>query len=393
MTVDLPRSLAESGAIAVLGADGSLAVLDADGRAVVLDGADPSFAFPAWAPNGRRLAAIRTEAEASAIVVYDVAAALDGRAGPPATIFRSSTIRPFYLSWTPDGGDVSYLASSATGLALRLAPAASDAPTDGTEAASLVRSGDPFYFDWISPDALVAHVGTGETAFLGEIDRAGSSSATSVERPGAFRAPVVSADGTSLAYARLVDDGAEVTVVARDGSSEASMPVHAMAAVAFDPTGVTLAALGADEPVDTQLALPLGPVRLLDPDSGAVRTLIEGAVVSFWWSPDGSTMAALRAQRVDGGEPGQNEVRLLFVDVESGEIRSEAVVRPGQLYIDQFLTYFDQYALSHEVWSPDGSSFLMPLVSADGITRLGIHFPDGSDPIAIDGVMGFWSPD
>ena len=170
------------------------------------------------------------------------------------------------------------------------------------------------------------------------------------------------------------------------------MAVFAMAAVAFDPSGDTVAAIGADGPTDANLALPLGPLRLLDPATGDTRTLIEGAVVSFWWSPDGQTIAALRAQPVEGGAAGENEARLLFVDVASGEITSQAVVVPGQLYVDQLLTYFDQYALSHHVWAPDGSSFLMPIRDPDGSTRVAVYFVDGRDPVALDGVIGFWSP-
>jgi TolB protein len=392
MTARLPRPLASSGTIALLGQDGSLAVLAADGRSAILDGADPSFTFPAWAPDGRHLAAVRAGPDDLAIVVYDARAALDGEPTEPTVILRSAAIRPFYLAWSPDGADVSYLASSEEGLALRVAPARATSPTDGTESASLIRAGDPFYFDWIGSDRLLAHVGSGESAFLGEIDRAGASTRPPIEAPADFRSPVVSADGAYAAFARTGPDGPEVVVVARDGDAEASMPIAAMAALGFDPSGVTLAALGADEPIETELALPLGPVRLLDPRTGETRTLIDGAVVSFWWSPDGSTMAALRAQPVAGGEPGQNEARLLFVDVAAGDIRAQAVVRPGQLYIDQFLTYFDQYAVSHEVWAPDGSSFLIPQVDADGTTRLVVLFPDGGDPIAIDGVIGFWSP-
>jgi TolB protein len=392
MTVALPRPLGTSGTLAILGRDGSLAILAADGRSAVLDTDDPSFTFPAWAPDGRHLAAVRTEAEGLAIVVYDAVATLDGEPTEPTVIFRSAAIRPFYLAWSPDGADVSYLASSEAGLALRIAPARATSPTDGTETASLIRAGDPFYFDWIGSDRLLAHVGSGDSAFLGEIDRAGVSTRPPIDGPADFRSPVVSADGAYTAFVRTGPDGPEVVVAARDGDAEASMPIGAMAALGFDPRGVTLAALGAAEPVETQLALPLGPVRLLDPRTGETRTLIDGAVVSFWWSPDGSTMAALRAQPVAGGEPGQNEARLLFVDVATGDIRSQAVVRPGQLYIDQFLTYFDQYAVSHEVWAPDGSSFLMPVVGPDGATRVVASFPDGGDPIAIDGVIGFWSP-
>ena len=86
------------------------------------------------------------------------------------------------------------------------------------------------------------------------------------------------------------------------------------------------------------------------------------------------------------------EVRLLFVDVASGDIVSQQVVEPGQLFIDQLLTYFDQYALSHRIWAPDSSSILIPVVDRNGTTRVAVMFRNGDPPRAIDGLIGFWSP-
>src|SRR5207247_9119032 len=80
------------------------------------------------------------------------------------------------------------------------------------------------------------------------------------------------------------------------------------------------------------------------------------------------------------------------VDVPSAKIRSDAVVEPGQLYVDQFLTYFDQYARSHRVWSPDSTSLLVPVIDADGTTRITILFANADAPESIDGVSGLWSP-
>jgi TolB protein len=86
------------------------------------------------------------------------------------------------------------------------------------------------------------------------------------------------------------------------------------------------------------------------------------------------------------------EVRLLFVDVASGEVGAQEVVRPGQLFIDQFLTYFDQYALSHTIWAPDSSSILIPSVDDDGTTRISVMFRNGDPRRSIEGLIGFWSP-
>jgi TolB protein len=104
------------------------------------------------------------------------------------------------------------------------------------------------------------------------------------------------------------------------------------------------------------------------------------------------TSSTAASSAVPSSSPGATEIRLLFVDVVSGEIRSQSVVQPGQLFIDQFMTYFDQYAPSHRLWAPDGSSFLLPVVDRGGATRVEVAFPNGDPPVMIDGVIGFWSP-
>ncbi len=404
------RSLAASGSIVVVTADGSLSLVDTKGRSTVLATAGGAmFGFPAWSPDGSRIAAIRFGLSDTAILVFDGARAATGQPVEPVTIFRSTTIGPFYLSWTPDGRDVAFLADEPSGLSLRIAPADGSAPLDGSGARSRIRSGNPFYFDWIRPDRLLAHVGTGSGAFLGEIGLDGASTSPAIASPGDFRAAVVNSDRSSIGFVRSgVGGRSESVVVAGDGSGEHTMPVFGTAAVSFDPSGNTVASIGPIEPGQTQLAIPVGPLRLIDAPSGAIRTLVDGKVVSFWWSPDGRTIAALRVQPVVSSNASApptapaypissptappNEVRLLFVDVATASIRSQAVVDPGQLFIDQLLTYFDQYALSHRLWAPDSSSFLLPVHRPDGTTSVAVMFPDGAPSFAIDGLIGFWSP-
>lgn len=186
------------------------------------------------------------------------------------------------------------------------------------------------------------------------------------------------------------------------------MPVFGTAAMAFDPVGDRIASIGPTKPPETPYTIPIGPLRLIDAKAGKVRTLVDGSVVGFWWSPDGNTIAALRVQpvvttasltsamtassAVPSPSPGPTEIRLLFVDVASGEIRSQPVVKPGQLFIDQFLTYFDQYAESHRLWAPDSSSLLVPLVDQGGTTHVAVMFRNGDAPATIEGTIGFWSP-
>ena len=250
---------------------------------------------------------------------------------------------------------------------------------------------------------MLAHIGTGPEAFLGEIGLDGDAIGTGLVDPGEFRSAVVNRDGTSIAFVRGIDRADSAIVVAsRERADEHEMPVFGPSAMAFDATGATLATIGPNEPVPPDVGFPVGPLRLIDVASGEVRTLIDGFVVGFWWSPDGRTISALRVQPAigsaspSGGVPSPEEqeriVRLLFVDVESGETRSQPVVTPGQRFIETHLAYFDQYALSHQLWAPDSSSMLLPEIGEDGVTRVTVRFVDGTDAIHLDGETAFWTP-
>lgn len=392
--------IASSGSIAVLSRDASLSIIDAGGRSVALStDADGNFGFPTWSPDGSRIAAVESIGSATALVVFDVAAAAQ-RPSEPVVIFSKTAVEPFYLFWTPDGEAVSFLASEEGELSLRIALADGSAPLDGSGPGAIVRSGNPFYYDWITRDRLVAHIGVGSDALLVEIGLDGKPIGSALGSPGDFRSAVVSPDRKSLGFVIAGETGPDhVVVAARDGSGEQVMPVFGSAAVTFSPAGDAIASIGPVEPA-APIGFPLGPLRLIDAASGKVRTLIDGAIVSYWWSPDGKTIAALRVRETApasaSADPSAaaegSAARLLFVDVATGKVRSQPTVRPAPTFINGILAYFDQYALSHHVWAPDSSSILFPEFADDGTTHLSVRFPDGEPPLELAGEMGFWSP-
>jgi TolB protein len=268
-----------------------------------------------------------------------------------------------------------------------------------------VGAGAPLYYDWIANDQLLTHIGTGPDAFLGEVGFDGVAADPTLGAPGDFRSVGVSQDGATITFVRAAADqgrAASVVTAARDGSAEQSMPVFGSAAVSFSPNAAIVASIGAIEPDAEALDIPLGPLRLMEVATGAVRTLLDGRVASFWWSPDGKTIAALRVELVPetpapsgssaSAAARTTEVHLLFVDVATGDIRSQPVVRPGSRFINGQLAYFDQYALSHRVWAPDSSSLLLPESGPDDESIITIRFPDGAPPLAVPGEIGFWSP-
>ncbi|HEY6571582.1 MAG TPA: hypothetical protein VIZ22_14920 [Candidatus Limnocylindrales bacterium] len=399
-----------AGRVAFVDPAGALAIVDAQGgNRVVHAPPGTTFAFPAWSPDGSRVAAVSNGGDGAAIEVFDAAA---GTAAPAdrTVLFKSDTSAPFYLYWAPDGSAVGFLTQEDSSIALRSAPA------DGSANPTTLREGAPMYWAWEDPGRMLVHTGADTDAFLGAVGADGSIVSTVDALPGVFRSPSVSADGRYEAYAVAGRGGpAAVVVAASDGSTSFDVPVFGPAAVGFAPSGPQLAFIGAREE-DREVPLPLGPLRVIDAGTGAVRQFPVDDVVTFFWSPDGRTIATIgvadpensgpaagtarlaavrdddRATRPTVDAPGV-DVSLVFIDVASGTGTRPRIVPLSPLFVNQVMPYFDQYALSHRVWAPDGSAILLPLIGDDGEASLAMLPADGSAPRTLaPGSMGFWSP-
>lgn len=396
--------------IAVVDAAGTLSSMAADGGSIVRYPAPGvTFQFPAWSPDGTRIAAIGTNDGGAGIYVF--AAPADGsNASGPTIVFLSPDHPAFYLYWAPDGNALAFLTTEPDGIALRRAPADAGAPD------TIVRRGSPMYWQWVDSTRLLVHSGgNAPDAFVGEVGLDGALAEPNAIEAGLFRAPGLSGSGAYLAHATPGQGGsAAVVVESRDGTTRHEVPVFGGAAFEFDPVGDTLAFV-APEAAGAAAELPVGPLRAVDPASGAVRTLLGGSVVAFFWAPDGRTIAALRlngpadnnvASRAGAvgslaraGTPPAAQtaagslLRVAFVDVASGSLRSERVGRLSDLFVSQVLPFFDQYALSHRFWSPDGTSIVLPLDDDQGVSQLTIAPADGSAAHQLTaGALGSWSP-
>lgn len=411
-TATAPPAIAAASRLVVVDAGGHLMTTDAIGGSVVnLALTGVTFTFPAWSPDGSHIAAIGQSADDIGVYVF---AARSGAAAvaEPAVVYRSTDRPPFYLFWSPDGERVAFLTTEPSGLALRLAPA------DGGAPAVSVREGSPMYWTWVDRARLLVHSGgEGGNAFIGEIRTDGLSVEPAVIESGGFRAPGVTADGRYRAFVAPGDGTSDQVVVeARDHSSRHEVQVFGGAAIDFSPTESDLAFI-APEIAGGPVAFPVGPLRLIAADTGAVRALLPGSIVAFFWAPDGRTIAAL--QVVPPGEdkvaragnlaltvaarpgveaaiatapPAGVSLRLAFVAASSGAIRAQRAVRVTDLFVQQLLPYFDQYALSHRLWSADSTTVILPVV-ADGTSRLLAIPADGTDARTVaDGAMAFWSP-
>jgi TolB protein len=392
--------------LAVVDAAGALTTTDLKGNARHVGTAGLIYSFPVWSPSGDRIAVIGQDGPTMGVFVAPLAPTSD--TDVQRSIYTSVDEPPFYVSWSPDGHAVGFLTSEGDGLALRAAPA------DGSGQATIVRHGSPMYWAWTPAGGMLVHSG-GDTpdAFFGEVDAGGVSLEPTVLPPGGFRAPAVSTDGAFRAYVGPGEATSDQIVVERrTGAGRRVADIHGAAGLGFSPTGSDLAFIAPDR-AGQEVALPVGPLRLMDPDSGAVRMLLTGPVVAFFWAPDGRTIAALQIARPPDDTivrtPGSGMVilagarhvatdpgvtlGLVFVDAASGDIVSQRVVQVGDVFAQQVLPYFDQYALSHRIWSPDGRSLALPVMDEDGITGIDIIPADGGARTRVaDGVAAAWEP-
>jgi TolB protein len=415
---------AQTGRIAFINTDGQLATANPDGSDVrVLSSGDQRLQFPAWSPDSSKIATIGIDREGSFIHVLS-----DETAAAAKEIYRSNEQGAIYLYWSPDSKTVSFLANNPdTGLALHLA--------SETEADRLLAGGAPFYWQWTS-DAqnLLIHTGfTGEGSRLGFISLTDATLQENLVQenlapPGFFQAPGVSASGNYIAYAEanefrgtqvIIQNNptlTEVEAVKREVKHEGAV------ALSWSPSEDKLAFTS---PAKNAPAV-YGQLQLLDAETGLLETLSENLAVCFFWSPDGKYIAYLtpNLNRNDGdvsslentfyvsrqavsqqvvsqqvvSQQALQQVQersflleLHVVDITTKEDKRLATFTPTFLFVDQFMPFFDQYALSHHIWSPDSSALVLPITNADSTRQITVFNLDGTVTPIAEGDTPFWS--
>ncbi len=389
--------------IAIVTDDGTVSSLRPDGsdQRPISEGAG-YFTWPTWSPDGRRVAY-------SGVVE-------NARGDPVTTLFlrdmtteKSRAVREsapgftglladgvvHYPLWSPDGRELAFIAATRErGLTLYL-----DDVTDSYGPVSILDRG-PLWMSWSSDSNSIA-VHRAEEHF---VVRAGSGNNRQIIptpfRSQAYRVPAWT-PGMDEFNAVKLTSGVMFGLYAVPASSPVSatplVGVSPNAAFLWAADGSRLAIADEVRPViyGSAVMFLYRQLRILDSTNFESQVSVSENIVSFFWSPDSSKIAYATLLGSSGA------MRWTLLDVESGD-RSALVdflPSPDQLTMFQF---FDQYAYSHRVWSPDSRYLVFAGTLSESAVTAGnsvssrVFIVDTGpmqsvQPIA-EGVLGFWSP-
>jgi TolB protein len=409
--------------IAFINLQGQLETLAPDGsERRMLSQANRFFQFPVWSPNGNHIAVIGGNRNGAGVFAFRDAADANEAAGQ--SLFNHPGQVPIYLNWAPDSQNLSFIAIVPPQQSFGLHVVS----LDGQQHNHTLAVGRPCFWDWTpTGDQILLHLGfAGEQnarlTFIDPFKPKSAQASEDIAQPGLFQSPGISASGNYWAFARMNSEGESQLVIDGRGFDErVTLEHYGLIAMNWSPARDELAFISPPGPARTSY----GPLSLVGTD-GQPETITDDMVVAFFWSPDGRSIAYFTVANLYeqlkatlgvgpsnqplkdmaeaanlGGkvkEPGEGDDRILrlnlwLADMDTGEHRLLLTFQPLDIFVNQFLPFFDQYALSHRIWSPDSNAIVLPVLEKEQAKILVIPTQSHKQkPIHIaDGLMAFWS--
>ena len=363
-----------------------------DKQKITLD--DGRYAWPTWSPDGRRMVfsgVFLDEVGRQRYGLYSLTADSGAirkiHATDPGVTNLVAPDTLHYPLWSPDSSRLAFLAPTFDGLVLYIHDFRNDlGPVS-------VFGNPPLYLSW-SPSSRYVLVHRAADHFLVDTDDGVDVRDLKSAVPG-YRAPSWWPSGDSITVVASADRSGGFGIYVKDlaGEKETLLErVRAGSAFLWSPSGEFLA-LGRR----VQPGLPFyGILELLSPEGTKHSSKIDEPMISFFWSPDSTKLAYVTLTDRTG------VFRWNVMRIEDGE-RWPLVDFIPSVDSVTILQYFDQYAYSHALWSPDSASLVFAgnlwtggvsishdLQQAPQVIVVGTERNPSSEVIA-EGSLAFWS--
>jgi len=302
----------------------------------VLESRDHS-SLPCWSPDGRWIACFQTKMTGSEsgqmwLSIVEV----DGVEEQRLVVVEEGY--PIYAQWSPDSQRLAILTQEQNHLSLGVC-------TRGKMGEyRLIEEGLPLFFSWTSDSArLIIHCGSEGDTRLVVRDVLGSSPDEFFgKQPGNFCTPLVMRDQVVFVGR---DEGHGVICVSdwKGSGVQGIAAIEGLVALVASPDGRYLAFTSAP-PGGRE---PYQGLWIADMETGELDHIYEEGVVAYFWLPDSSGLV------VAGRGKGPAEFKWTSMMRSGDSVRPLARFFPS---LDQkfFLHFFEQFAVSHSLVSPDG---------------------------------------
>jgi TolB protein len=334
--------------------------------------------WPTWAPDASRLAFVRVLIGPGDMLIASQLWTVAHDGSDLRKVWEAPDQEPIYLAWSPNGVLIALLVQTEDDLELVIVD------TSGVESPRRLAKGNPFYFTWSSDSrSLLLHVGDARSPTRHELTIARVGPPDEFRSlgvaPGDFRTPGWSADGGKVAFVEDGPDGvATISVVSPQGGDVARLATPpGQTAFALSVDGARLAWAGRSE-ADR---VAYDGLEVVSTDGRRRTRVTNDLVVAFFWSPDDRRLAYITLDR------GAQTFIWYVADADGNNSRRLSTFTPSLEQIRE-LAFFDQYAISHGLWSPDSSALVYAVGQPGDQRAVGALSPGTIQTVPADGSAG-----
>jgi len=364
--LDAAVGLAALPGLIVISSETTLRVIEPDGTGVIeFDDGRRAF-LPTWSGDGRYIVTSLADSQSAEIVLVDMQR-------PTEVLQAAVDAAPFMYTWSDNGAHLATLAGPGPDTHLRIYDAAVGLPISSVSGASVYVAWEPDGTDivaHVTDDLLLVDGTTG--ALVREVATVGASFLAADWIPGSRDVLAISGVDGAQKLVRINVDDSTVTEITGLGGP---------AGIEVSPDGSRVAISHFEADVDDGRA---AMTEVLDLSTGE-RTPISDEL-STWleWSAAGERLLTLATL------VGEGMWRILEPD---GTVTEGATFSPSDAERGAYLGFGDQYVVSANRWSPDGTAFVFS-GEIDGFNGVFVQVIDPLSPPVLlgPGELASWSP-